>query len=96
MRHFEDAIEEPGEPRRRQRRLRAHDVAVSQRKLRDEVAGLGLSAEEPMTFDRLEEMPLAEMAFKEALRSKPRVTRPRLTRSSPVAADQFDQAKWIV
>src|SRR3954469_11481762 len=29
-----------------------------QRKLRDEVAGLGLSADAPMTFDRLEDMPL--------------------------------------
>jgi len=44
-----------------------------QRRLRDEVAGLGLAPDAPMTFDRLEDMPLTEMAFKEALRLKPPV-----------------------
>ena len=44
-----------------------------QQKLRDEVRGLGLAANAPMTFDNLEAMKLTEMAFKEALRLKPPV-----------------------
>ena len=44
-----------------------------QQKLRDEVKGLGLAADAPMTFDNLEAMRLTEMAFKEALRLKPPV-----------------------
>jgi len=44
-----------------------------QDKLRDEVAGLGLAADAPTSFDHLEKLPLVEMAFKEALRLKPPV-----------------------
>ena len=44
-----------------------------QQKLRDEVGGLGLAADTPMSFDNLEAMHLTEMAFKEALRLKPPV-----------------------
>jgi len=44
-----------------------------QDRLRDEVAGLGLAADAPTSFDRLERLPLVEMAFKEALRLKPPV-----------------------
>jgi cytochrome P450 len=44
-----------------------------QAKLRDEVTALGLRRDEPMTFDKLDAMPLAEMAFKEAMRMKPPV-----------------------
>jgi cytochrome P450 len=44
-----------------------------QQKLREEVASLGLAADTPMTFDQLEDMPLTEMAFKEALRLRPPV-----------------------
>jgi cytochrome P450 len=44
-----------------------------QAKLRDEVIALGLRRDEPMTFDKLDAMPLAEMAFKEAMRMKPPV-----------------------
>jgi cytochrome P450 len=44
-----------------------------QAKLRDEVMALGLRRDEPMTFDKLDAMPLAEMAFKEAMRMKPPV-----------------------
>jgi cytochrome P450 len=44
-----------------------------QRKLRDEVLALGLSADEPTSFDDLEKMPLSEMAFKETLRIRPPV-----------------------
>jgi cytochrome P450 len=44
-----------------------------QQKLRDEVKGLGIAADAPTTFDNLEAMGLAEMAFKEALRLKPPV-----------------------
>src|SRR5207244_2840036 len=51
-----------------------------QQKLRDEVSSLGIGAGEPTTFDNLEAMPLAEMAFKEALRLKPPVpSMPRRT-----------------
>src|SRR5258708_5521009 len=44
-----------------------------QTKLRDEVNALALRADEPTTFDKLEAMPLSEMAFKEAMRMKPPV-----------------------
>ena len=44
-----------------------------QQRLRDEVKGLGIAANEPSSFDNLEAMPLPEMAFKEALRLKPPV-----------------------
>ncbi|MCA6123973.1 cytochrome P450 [Bradyrhizobium sp. WSM 1704] len=44
-----------------------------QRKLRDEVAALGVAAGEPTSLDQLNAMPLSEMAFKEALRLKPPV-----------------------
>jgi cytochrome P450 len=44
-----------------------------QDRLRDEVTALGVAAGEPTTFDKLEAMPLSEMAFKEALRLKPPV-----------------------
>src|SRR3977135_1339190 len=37
-----------------------------QKKLRDEVAGLGLPKDAPTSFDDLEKLPLSEMAFKEA------------------------------
>jgi cytochrome P450 len=42
-------------------------------KLRNEVAGLGLAADAPTSFDHLDKLPLSEMAFKEALRLKPPV-----------------------
>jgi cytochrome P450 len=44
-----------------------------QQKLRDEVNALGIAADEPTSLDHLAAMPLAEMAFKEALRLKPPV-----------------------
>jgi cytochrome P450 len=44
-----------------------------QQKLRDEVGALGLGPDQPTTLDKLEAMPLSEMAFKEALRLKPPV-----------------------
>lgn len=44
-----------------------------QDKLRAEIAALGVGAGEPTSFDNLEAMKLAEMAFKEALRMKPPV-----------------------
>ena len=44
-----------------------------QTRLREEVAGLGIAAGTPTTFDNLEAMPLSEMAFKEAMRMKPPV-----------------------
>jgi cytochrome P450 len=44
-----------------------------QGKLRDEVTALGVAADAPTTSDHLEAMPLAEMAFKEAMRMKPPV-----------------------
>jgi cytochrome P450 len=44
-----------------------------QTRLRDEVNALGLGADEATTFDKLEAMPLSEMAFKEAMRMKPPV-----------------------
>jgi cytochrome P450 len=44
-----------------------------QAKLRDEVNGLGIAADQPTTFDNLEAMQLTDMAFKEAMRLKPPV-----------------------
>ena len=44
-----------------------------QHKLRDEVASLGIAADQATTSDNLDAMPLTEMAFKEALRLKPPV-----------------------
>ena len=44
-----------------------------QGKLRGEVNALGISPDEPTSFDNLEAMPLSEMAFKEAMRMKPPV-----------------------
>lgn len=44
-----------------------------QAKLRDEVNALGIAANEPLPFEKLDAMPLTEMAFKEAMRKKPPV-----------------------
>lgn len=44
-----------------------------QGRLRDEVMALGLRRDEPISFDKLDAMPLTEMAFKEAMRMKPPV-----------------------
>jgi len=44
-----------------------------QQKLRREIVGLGLRAGEPLPFERLEELRLTEMAFKEAMRIIPPV-----------------------
>lgn len=44
-----------------------------QQKLRDEVTALGVAPDETLPFDKLEAMPLTEMAFKEAMRMKPPV-----------------------
>jgi len=44
-----------------------------QQKLRDEVHSLGVAPDEALPFDKLEAMPLTEMAFKEAMRLKPPV-----------------------
>ncbi len=44
-----------------------------QQRLRDEVNALGLAPHEPMPFEKLDAMPLTEMAFKDAMRKKPPV-----------------------
>jgi len=44
-----------------------------QAKLREEIAGLGLHDDEKLPFERLDAMPLTEMAFKETLRMIPPV-----------------------
>src|SRR4030081_751095 len=44
-----------------------------QQRLREEVIGLGIDANDPSSLDNLEKMPLSEMAFKEAMRKKPPV-----------------------
>src|SRR4029079_14214801 len=44
-----------------------------QERLREEVRGLKLSADEALPFARLEDLPLTEMAFKEAMRLSPPV-----------------------
>src|SRR5437764_1871346 len=44
-----------------------------QQRLREEVTGLGIDANDPSSLGNLEKMPLSEMAFKEAMRKKPPV-----------------------
>jgi cytochrome P450 len=44
-----------------------------QTKLREEIGALGIASDEPTTSEHLEAMPLAEMAFKEAMRMRPPV-----------------------
>jgi cytochrome P450 len=44
-----------------------------QARLREEIAGLGLPAGAPLPYERLDDLPLTEMAFKEALRLIPPV-----------------------
>jgi cytochrome P450 len=44
-----------------------------QDKVRDEQRGLGLRPDAPLPFDRLDDLPLTEMAFKEAMRLAPPV-----------------------
>ena len=44
-----------------------------QQRLREEIGGLSLGADEPMTMEHLERMKLTDMAFKEALRMVPPV-----------------------
>jgi cytochrome P450 len=44
-----------------------------QDKVRDEQRGLGLSPDQPLPFDRLDDLALTEMAFKEAMRLAPPV-----------------------
>jgi len=44
-----------------------------QTRLREEIAALGIAADEPTTIGHLEAMPLTEMAFREAMRLKPPV-----------------------
>jgi len=67
-----------------------------QDRLRDEVTALGLARDAPTTFDNLEAMPLAEMAFKEAMRMKPPVPSSRAARRaiSVLAAIRSRRARW--
>ena len=51
-----------------------------QRKLREEVQAFRLGKGEPLPYEKLEELPLTEMAFKEALRLIPPV--PSIPRSA--------------
>jgi cytochrome P450 len=44
-----------------------------QERLREEIVGLGLARDEPLSFEKLEALPLTEMAFKEAMRIAPPV-----------------------
>jgi cytochrome P450 len=44
-----------------------------QTKLRDEISALGIEHGAPLPFEKLDAMPLTEMAFKEAMRMKPPV-----------------------
>jgi cytochrome P450 len=44
-----------------------------QEKVRDELRRLGIASNEPLPFDRLDDLPVAEMAFKEAMRLAPPV-----------------------
>src|SRR6185503_19811125 len=46
---------------------------IWQERLREEVRGLKLSADEALPFARLDDLPLTEMAFKEAMRLSPPV-----------------------
>ncbi len=44
-----------------------------QQKIREEIAGLGLAPDAPLPYEKLDDLPLTEMAFKESLRLIPPV-----------------------
>jgi len=68
-----------------------------QEKLREEVAALGLRPAEPLPFDKLDKMPLAEMAFKESMRLRPPVPSipRRATRSFAFGGYQIPAGTWV-
>jgi len=65
-----------------------------QQRLREEVAGLGIDANDPSSLDNLEKMPLSEMAFKEAMRKKPPVPSIPRCAISASKAMQSRPARW--
>jgi Cytochrome P450 len=71
-----------------------------QEKVRAELSGLGIAANEPLPFDRLDDLPLAEMAFKEAMRLAPPVPRchgePYATLNSKASGSRPAQASTSI
>ena len=68
-----------------------------QARLREEVAGLGLAPGEPLPYERLDDLPLTEMAFKEALRLMPPVPSlaRRLLRETEFGGFKLPEGTWI-
>ena len=68
-----------------------------QGKLRDEVMALGLRADEPLPFEKLDAMPLNEMAFKESMRRRPPVPSipRRATRDFSFGGYKIPGGSWV-
>lgn len=68
-----------------------------QNRLRDEVLALGLRPDEPLPFDKLDALPLVEMAFKESMRLRPPVPSipRRATRDFTFGGYKIPGGTWI-
>ncbi len=68
-----------------------------QNKLRDEVLALGLHPDEPLPFEKLDALPLVEMAFKESMRLRPPVPSipRRATRDFSFGGYKIPAGSWI-
>jgi cytochrome P450 len=68
-----------------------------QNRLRDEVLALGLRPDEPLPFDKLDALPLVEMAFKESMRLRPPVPSipRRATRDFSFGGYKIPAGTWI-
>ena len=68
-----------------------------QDKLRDEVMALGLRPDEPLPFEKLDALPLVEMAFKESMRLRPPVPSipRRATRDFSFGGYKIPAGTWI-
>jgi cytochrome P450 len=68
-----------------------------QNKLRDEVLALGLRPDEPLPFEKLDALPLVEMAFKESMRLRPPVPSipRRATRDFSFGGYKIPAGTWI-
>jgi len=68
-----------------------------QQKLREEVLALGLRPDEPLPFDKLDALPLVEMAFKESMRLRPPVPSipRRATRDFTFGGYKIPGGSWV-
>jgi cytochrome P450 len=68
-----------------------------QNRLRDEVLALGLRPDEPLPYDKLDALPLVEMAFKESMRLRPPVPSipRRATRDFSFGGYKIPGGTWV-